>query len=144
RIISGGFLGGVEVTAWILVTCFFLALFLGFSKRRGEVLQENITKRKVAMEYTPEILDRFIISSGLLAVICYALFTLDANVIAKFSSPHLFYTVPFPIYGIFRYIMLIQKTEDTDPTNILYRDRQTALCVGLWLIITLAIMHLHL
>ena len=144
RIIAGGYLAQVEVTKWILVTSFFLALFLGFAKRRGEVAQDQdgLIKRKVAMEYTLNSLDKFIISTGMLSVICYALFTLDASVIEKFSAPHLFYTIPFPVYGIFKYIMLIPKRDDTDPTGVLFSDKSIMICVLLWLIITLTIMQL--
>lgn len=144
RIIAGGYLACVDVTKWILVMGFFLALFLGFAKRRGEVLQENITKRKVALIYKTDVLDKFIMATGMLAVICYALFTLDTSVIEKFSSPHLFYTIIFPVYGIFRYIMLIPQREDTDPTNILYTDKTLIVCVLLWLVATLSIINYHL
>lgn len=146
RLVAGGYLGEVEVTKWILVTTFFLALFLGFAKRRGEVLQdsEGLVKRKVAFEYSIEILDKFIISTGMLSLICYAIFTLDVNVIEKFQSPHLFYSIIFPVYGIFKYIMLIQKRKNTDPTNILYTDRSLIFCVILWLVTTLSIMQFHL
>ncbi|MBQ7257487.1 MAG: decaprenyl-phosphate phosphoribosyltransferase [Abditibacteriota bacterium] len=143
RIIAGGFAAGVEVTKWILVTCFFLALFLGFAKRRGEIVldKEGLVKRKVAMEYSLNILDKFIIASGMLALICYALFTLDMSVIEKFQAPHLFWTIPLPVYGIFKYIMIIPQKENTDPTHILFSDKTILLCIVLWLILTLSIMH---
>ena len=146
RIIAGGYLADVMVTKWIIVTSFFLAIFLGFAKRRGEVAitNANITKRKVAMEYTLEVLDKFIMASGIMAIISYALFTLDNGVIEKFSSPHLFYTILIPVYAIFKYIILIPNAEDTDPTNILFTDKTIMLSVVVWLILTCSIMYFHL
>ena len=146
RIVAGGFLANVEVTKWILVCVFFLGLFMGFSKRRGEVAieNENSIKRKVAVEYSLNILDKFIISSGILALICYALFTLDANVIEKFNAPHLYWTIPFPTYGIFKYTMLIPKTENTDPTHILYKDKSLILFIVIWLAVIYCIMYFGL
>ena len=143
RIIAGGFPAGVEVTKWILVTSFFLALFLGFAKRRGEVAldSEGVVKRTVARSYSLDILDKFIVASGMLALICYALFTLDMSVIEKFQAPHLFWAIPLPVYGIFKYIMLIPQKENTDPTHILFSDKTILLCVVLWLALTLSIMH---
>ncbi|MBQ0106085.1 MAG: UbiA prenyltransferase family protein [Armatimonadetes bacterium] len=146
RIVAGGFLANVEVTKWLLVTIFFLALFLGFTKRRGEIAQNQagIIKREVALIYSLNTLDNFIVSTGMLAVICYALFTLDNSVIEKFSSPHLFCTIPFPVYGIFRYIMIIPKTDNTDPTNIFYSDLNIVICVVLWVVLTFSVIHFHL
>lgn len=137
RVIGGAYAIGVEPTGWILVTTFFLALFLGFGKRRNEIVlldNDRAEHRKTLEYYQPWLLDNAIVSTGTIAIVSYALFTLDHGVIAKFGTDKLFYTVPFVVYGIFRYMHILSKSSEGDPTEVVTSDRGLIINVILWLL----------
>lgn len=145
RVIAGAYAVGVEPTGWIIVTTFFLSLFLGFGKRRGEMfdLQENgNSHREVLSSYPVTLLDQIIVSTGTIAIISYALYTLDAGVIDKFGSPRLYYTVIPVAYGVFRYMYLLLKSEEGDPTEVLMKDSGLLITVLIWLLAAVGIVYL--
>lgn len=136
RVIGGADAIHVEATGWIVVTTFFLSLFLGFGKRRGEMLHlehRGSGHRQVLGRYDPDLLDQIVVSTGTIAIISYALYTLDAGVAAKFGTNKLFYTVPFVAYGVFRYIHLLRESKDADPTEVVTSDKGIILTVAAWL-----------
>jgi decaprenyl-phosphate phosphoribosyltransferase len=144
RIIAGAYAIAVTPTGWIIVTTFFLSLFLGFGKRRNEILQmeDNAAEhRQVLSKYNIALLDQIIVSTGTIAIISYALYTLDAGVVAKFGTDKLYYTIPFVAYGVFRYILVLFKGEKSDPTEIVTSDYEIILDVVLWLITAYAIVY---
>ncbi len=120
RAAAGAIAIDVEISPWLLLCTGFLALFLGFNKRRGELslLGKDQGTRKTLREYTPALIQEFqaITTSG--TVISYALYTVLAS-----PTPWLLLTLPHVVYGIFRYIFLVQSGEGDSPTEILYRDR---------------------
>ena len=144
RIIAGAYAIGVEPTGWIIVTTFFLSLFLGFGKRRNEILQMEINAvqhRNVLSKYNIQLLDQIIVSTGTIAIISYALYTLDVNVIEKFGTNKLVYTIPFVAYGIFRYILILFKGEKSDPTEIVTSDFAIIFDVIFWILTAYAIVY---
>jgi hypothetical protein len=116
-----------------------LALFLGFNKRRGELtlLEDGAeAHRKNLAQYTPDLLDEYqgLTTSG--TVISYALYTVLAS-----PTPWLLLTLPHVLYGIFRYIYLVQvKNEGEAPTETLYKDRPILLTCVLYLVTVIAIL----
>ena len=108
RMIAGATAIGVSFSNWILLTTFCISLFLGFGKRRGEILLTNNNTqnnaRFVLKLYSRQFLDYMIMSSVTLTIISYALYTIDSEVIKRFGTDKLIYTVPLVIYGIFRYL----------------------------------------
>ena len=145
RVIAGAYAIGVEPTGWIIVTTFFLSLFLGFGKRRNEILlleDESGSHRKALDKYNIPLLDQIIVSTGTIAIISYALFTLDRGVISKFGSDKLIYSIPFVAYGIFRYMYLLPKSSEGDPTELITKDLPIIIDVVLWLAVSYLIMFL--
>lgn len=135
RILGGGFAVGVPVSRWLFLTTFTLALFLGFCKRRNELLLIEGTggQRPVLGQYSERFLDQLILISATLAVVCYALYTIDAEVVVRLGTPHLLYTLPFVLYGLFRYLFLIyKKAASGDPAEMLLRDPGLLITILLW------------
>ena len=120
RAAAGAIAIDVAISPWLLLCTGFFALFLGFNKRRGELslIGKDQGTRKTLQEYTPALIEEFqaITTSG--TVISYALYTVLAS-----PTPWLLLTLPHVVYGIFRYIYLVQSGEGDSPTEILYRDR---------------------
>jgi 4-hydroxybenzoate polyprenyltransferase len=145
RVIAGAYAIGVEPTGWIVVTTFFLSLFLGFGKRRGEIVrmqEDSPSHREVLSSYPINLLDQIIVSTGTIAIISYALYTLDAGVIDKFGSPRLYYTIIPVAYGVFRYMYLLLKGDEGDPTEVLMKDTGLLFTVLIWLISAAGIVYI--
>ena len=134
RAIAGAVAIGVIISPWLLLCTGFLALFLGFNKRRGEIVllgvEKAATTRKNLSEYSTSMLDEFqaITTSG--TIISYALYTVQGS-----PTPWLLITLPFVLYVIFRYIYLVQGRGEGDaPDETLLKDKPillTALLYGL-------------
>jgi 4-hydroxybenzoate polyprenyltransferase len=138
RAVAGALAIDVRVSPWFLLCTAFFALFLGFNKRRGEILLlEGRVKgtRKSLAEYSPAMLQEFqaITTSG--TIISYALYTVLGS-----STPWLLLTLPYVLYGIFRYIYLMdQKGEGAAPDETLLRDRPIQVTVALFVATTIAV-----
>ena len=128
RVIGGAYAINVSPTGWIVITTFFLSLFLGFGKRRNEIAGHgNGEARTIARcsvsTTSPSRSD--LVSTGTISIISYAIYTLDRSVIVKFGTDKLFYTVPFVAYGVFRYIHLLLKSKEGDPTEMVTSDTRS-------------------
>lgn len=144
RVIGGAYAIDVSPTGWIVITTFFLSLFLGFGKRRNEILLlENggADHRPVLGKYNLPLLDQILVSTGTISIISYALYTLDRQVIAKFGTDKLFYTVPFVAYGVFRYTHLLLKSKEGDPTEVVTSDTDLILTGLAWLVSFFALVY---
>jgi len=140
RAIAGTVVIGVSISSWLLVCTIFLALFLGLCKRRHELvlLGENAnTHRKILGEYTPYLLDQMIAVATASTVMSYTLYTTAADTVEKFGTRNLVFTLPFVLYGIFRYLYLVhQKNMGGSPENILIKDRGMTINIFLYLVTT--------
>jgi len=138
RAIAGAEVINVPISSWLLVCTILLALFLSLGKRRHEIilLEDNAADhRKILFEYSPALLDQMISVVTASTVVAYALYTMSAETITKFQTDNLKYTIPFVLYGIFRYLYLIhQKSEGGSPEKILLNDRPLLINIILYLL----------
>lgn len=146
RMIAGSTAIEVSFSNWILLTTFCISLFLGFGKRRGEILLQNNNTQKntrfVLKLYSTQFLDYMIISSVTLTIISYALYTIDLEVIKRFGTDKLIYTVPLVIYGIFRYLYVIYKSDSNgDPTEVVLKDKSIISVVLLWILLVICLIY---
>ncbi|WP_214060649.1 MULTISPECIES: decaprenyl-phosphate phosphoribosyltransferase [unclassified Mesotoga] len=145
RVMAGAYAIDATPTGWIVVTTFFLSLFLGFGKRRNELLslkEESNNHRKVLSVYDDRYLDYLMVATASVTIIAYTLYCLDPATIVKFSTDKLVYTVPFVTYGMFRYLLLLFKNGEGDPTEVVTRDRGIAVTVVLWLVSVMLAIYL--
>jgi hypothetical protein len=126
----------VPISQWLLVCTLLLALFLGLSKRRHEVVLLGDTAanhRRALAEYSPALLDQLITIVAGATVVSYAVYTTEPATVANFGTDRLTWTLPFPIYGIFRYLYLLHRHQGGgSPAEMLLRDRPLLACVALW------------
>jgi 4-hydroxybenzoate polyprenyltransferase len=138
RAIAGAEVINVPISSWLLVCTILLALFLSLGKRRHEIilLEGNAANhRKILYEYSPALLDQMISVVTASTVVAYALYTMSAETINKFQTDNLKFTIPFVLYGIFRYLYLIhQKSEGGSPEKILLNDRPLLINIILYLL----------
>ncbi|MBI3661475.1 MAG: decaprenyl-phosphate phosphoribosyltransferase [Acidobacteria bacterium] len=138
RVITGAEAIQVEFSPWLVLCTFLLALFLGFGKRRHElVLLENNaqTHRPILGEYSPHFLDMMMAVVTAATMMSYVLYTMDPVTIARFHSKNLIYTSVFVLYGIFRYLYLVhQKAGGGNPAHMIYLDRPLQMAAVLWVL----------
>ena len=138
RVVAGAVVINVEISSWLLICTMLLSLLIGLSKRRHELIileNEAVAHRQVLKEYSPYLLDQMIAIVTSSTVVAYILYTISAETVAKFGTHTLIFTVPFVLYGIFRYLYLIhQKGMGGSPENILVADRAILIDVLLWVI----------
>ena len=127
RAIAGAVVNELSISSWLLVCTIFLALFLALSKRRHELIllgDDATDHRKILGEYSPYLLDQMIAVVTASTVMAYALYTTAADTVEKFGTRNLIFTMPFVLYGIFRYLYLIhQKKLGGSPEQIMIQDK---------------------
>jgi len=135
----------VPASKWLLINTLLLALFLGFGKRRHELvlLQEGaVAHRKILGRYSPYLLDQCIGITTASVVVMYMLYSFSTEVSTKLGTENLYLTIPFVVYGVFRYLYLIHKEDKGgSPTQILTTDRPILLTVILWLFTVILILY---
>ena len=136
RAAGGAVAVGVTFSHWLLLLTLLLALFLGLSKRRAELVALSDgagAHRKSLSEYTPYLLDQMIGVVTASTLLAYAFYTISPETIERFGTDKLQWTVPFPLYGIFRYLYLVHQREGGgSPAETLIDDRPILFCVALW------------
>ncbi|MCU0240893.1 MAG: decaprenyl-phosphate phosphoribosyltransferase [Vicinamibacteria bacterium] len=136
RAVAGGLAIQVHIGDWLLICTILLALFLTLCKRRHELTSLNDTAvlhRRILSEYSPYLLDQMIAVVTASCVTAYALATTAQDTIEKYHTHRLTWTLPFVLYGIFRYLYLVHRKEQGgSPTDILLYDRPLLINVFLW------------
>ncbi|CUB02777.1 decaprenyl-phosphate phosphoribosyltransferase [Marinomonas fungiae] len=148
RILAGTVGIGIAPSSWLLLCGLMLTLFLGFCKRRAELLMlenDEMLKqpmtREVLGSYSPIVIEQFMAISASATILSYSLYTMSEETIARHQSEGLIYTVPFVVYGIFRYILLLHKRgKGTDTAKDLYTDSHMLVAVAAWLLTILVIV----
>lgn len=145
RAVAGGLVISVPVSEWLLVCTILLALFLGLSKRRHELTllaAGAAGHRRILEEYDPYLLDQMIAVVAASTLVAYIIYCLSSDTAERFGTEWLVLTVPFPIYGIFRYLYIVHRKDGGgDPSKALLNDRPLLACVALWGLTVVAIIY---
>jgi 4-hydroxybenzoate polyprenyltransferase len=143
RAVAGAVAIDVAVSPWLYVLTILLALFLVLSKRRHELVllaDQATDHRPILEEYSPYLLDQMVAVVTASTLVAYAIYTVSPETIEKLGTDRLGLTLPFPLYGIFRYLYLVhQKEGGGSPSDMLLSDRPLLACVALWAV-TVAII----
>jgi 4-hydroxybenzoate polyprenyltransferase len=145
RAASGAAAIDVPISHWLLVCTTLLALFIALSKRRHELTllsERAIDHRPILGDYTPYLLDQMISVVTASTLIAYAFYTISPETTAKFGTDLLSLTIPFPLYGIFRYLYLVHRRDKGgSPAELVVNDRPLLACVGLWALSVIFIIY---
>lgn len=144
RAIAGAWLVASAISPWLYICLTLLALFLGFGKRRGELLlmqNETGNSRRVLQDYSLPFLDELINLVATATVVAYSLYTFSA---ANLPANHaMMLTIPFVLYGVFRYLYLIHiKGEGGAPDELVLTDRPLQVTFALWGLAAVLILYL--
>ncbi len=142
RAIAGAAAIHVPASAWLYVCTMLLALFIGFSKRRHELvlLEDDASKHRLILkEYTPEVLDQMISVTTASFVMAYSLYTFSAENLPKNHAMML--TIPFALYVVFRLLYLVHvKNEGGSPEEMILRDKPLFGSIIAWGVTSAAIL----
>jgi 4-hydroxybenzoate polyprenyltransferase len=145
RALAGAVVIAVEMSGWLLICTILLALFLALGKRRFEYLtldRDATRHRPILAEYTPELLDQMIAVVTASTVTAYALYTMSPETVAKFHTRLLPATLPFVLYGIFRYLYLLYRRQlGGNPSELLLSDRALTINAIGWICAVLLIIY---
>jgi len=145
RAVAGAVAVNVPISHWLLVCTTLLALFLALSKRRHELTllgDGAVGHRRILEEYSPYLLDQMIAVVTASTLVAYTLYTTDAETAARLGTTRLGLTIPFVLYGIFRYLYLVhQKRGGGSPSTMLVTDRPLLACVALWALSVAVILY---
>jgi 4-hydroxybenzoate polyprenyltransferase len=145
RVVAGAVAISVPISQWLLICTILLALFLGLSKRRHEIvlLADGATgHRRILQEYSPYLLDQMIGVVTASTLMAYILYATSHETAERFGTSLLGLTIPFPLYGIFRYLYLVHRKEGGgSPAELLLNDRPLLACVALWAVAVVVIIY---
>ena len=145
RAVAGAVVIDVAMSGWLLICTILLALFLTLGKRRYEYValdQDAVRHRPILAEYSPALLDQMIAVVTASTVTAYALYTMSPETVAKFHTYLLPATLPFVLYGIFRYLYLIyQRRLGGNPSELLLADRALLINAVCWICAVLLIIY---
>lgn len=146
RAIAGAVVIEVEISTWLILCTILVALFLGFCKRRQELSiykEEAAAHREILVEYSQTFIDQMIAVVTASTVVAYAFYTMSPEVMEKLGTTHLNLTIPFVLYGIFRYLYLVlHKGVGDNPTRLVLEDKPLLLNILLWGIVVVLILYL--
>lgn len=135
RIFAGTSGIGIHISEWMILTGFMISLLIGFAKRYAELTCNESTHnhREVLREYSIETLRSFMIIMASATIITYSLYTLSPRSLELHGTSDLIYTIPFVIFGIFRFLYLVMFHQSgDDPSSQIFRDRPLVITIVLW------------
>ena len=145
RIFVGGFATEIELSQWIVLMTFLLALFLAFAKRRDDVViyeDTGVLARKNVNRYNLSFMNQVIGVVASITMVCYIMYTVSPDVMEKMGSRYVYLTSVFVLAGIIRYLQLtIVDVKSGSPTKVLMRDRFVQYCIAGWILSFILIIY---
>jgi 4-hydroxybenzoate polyprenyltransferase len=145
RAAAGAALARVTASPWLIICTFLLALFLALAKRRHELVLLDAgasTHRASLVDYSPAFLDQALAMVAAATVVSYGLYTLAPEVRAALGTDRLYVTLPIVLYGVLRYLWLVQRHDlGGDPTQHLLADAGLLGAVTLWLAVSALLIY---
>ncbi len=143
RVASGGYATGVQVSTWLFLCTILLSLFLALNKRKSEIMtlkDDSVSHRKILEEYSVSSIDKMLTTVTPSILMAYCLYTFSSS-----QSRTMMFTIPFVLYGVFRYEYLIDKENiGGKPEDVFWKDMPFLINILLWGISILAIIYLKL
>ena len=135
RLVAGAVAVDVKPSIWLLLCGGLLALYLGFAKRRHELVLlggGSPTHRAVLADYSTTFLDQLSVVLLSVTIVSYIMYTLESDTARIVGSESLSYSTAFVLYGVLRYLYLVHRNEGGNPTETLLTDRSLLAAVVLW------------
>lgn len=143
RVVAGAAVLGIEASVWIVTCTGLLALFIAIAKRRDDVINAlDGSHRKSLAGYNLEFLDSALTASITATFVCYAMYVSDERVMTRMGSQHLYYTLPFVLAGLLRYLQVtVVEKRSGSPTHIAVSDPFMLCVLGGWMLTFAALIY---
>ncbi len=142
RLLYGGAVTDIDLSKWLCLTVMAASFYLGLGMRRGEIRSQKGETRAVLRHYSESFLDKNMYMCLALAVMFYALWTVDALTVARVGSENLIWTVPLVILICMKYSLAVEGESDGDPVEVLLHDRVLLGLALLLAVIVVAVIYL--
>ena len=141
RVIYGGVCVNVEVSKYLYLMIIFGSFYLGFGKRRNEMIQNGNKSRKVLSRYSKDFLDKNMYVALALAVVSYTLWCTDPTTIARIGNDYIFWTIPLLMIILQLYSLNIEGESHGDPVEVILSDKKLLGAIGIYLIVLVFIIY---
>ena len=142
RVIYGGIVTDISVSKYLYLMIIFGAFFLGFGKRRNEIIKNGITSRKSLEKYNKEFLDKNMYVAYALAVVSYTLWCVDPVTIARIGNDYIFWTIPVLMIILQLYSLNIEEDSHGDPMEVILSDKKILFTGIVYLILLVVIIYI--
>lgn len=147
RLVAGGVSCGIELSPWIVLMTFLLALFMAFAKRRDDVIireSTGIVTRKNTIGYSLPYLNLILGMLAGVTMVCYIMYTVSPEVVERFNNSYIYASSIFVLAGIIRYLQIaIVNSKSGSPTKILLHDRFIQACCIMWVLFFVIIIYVR-
>ena len=124
RVMYGGIVVNVEVSKFLYLMVIFGSFYLGFGKRRNEILKNGDKSRRVLSYYNKEFLDKNMYVCLALAIVSYSLWCVDPSTISRIGNDYLFWTIPIVMVILQLYSLDIEGNSYGDPIEVILSDKK--------------------
>lgn len=142
RVMYGGISVDIEVSKYLYLMIIFGAFFLGFGKRRNEIIKNGDKSRKVLSLYNKDFLDKNMYVSLALAVVSYTLWCVDPTTIQRIGNDYIFWTIPLLMIILELYSLDIEGNSHGDPIEVILNDKKLIVAVVIYIIVMIGILYL--
>lgn len=147
RVLAGGLSTGIELSHWIVLMTFLLALFIAFAKRRDDVViyeTTGVKARENVSRYNVAFMNQAIAIVASVTMVCYIMYSVSPEVMERFGSPYVYGTSVFVLAGIIRYLqIIIVEVKSGSPTQVLMRDLFIQLAIAGWILSFILIIYVQ-
>ena len=142
RVMFGGVATSIEVSKWLYLMIIFGAFYLGFGKRRNEIIKNGEKSRKSLELYNKEFLDKNMYVALALAIVAYSLWCVDPSTIARIGNDYLFWTIPLIMVILQLYSLNIEGNSHGDPIEVILSDKSLLITSALYVIVMVFLLYI--
>lgn len=142
RVMYGGIVINVEVSKYLYLMIIFGSFYLGFGKRRNEIIKNGDKSRKVLKMYNQDFLDKNMYVALALAIVSYTLWCVDATTINRIGNDYIFWTIPLLMIILQLYSLDIEGNSHGDPIEVILNDKKLLITAVIYVIMMGGILYL--
>ena len=142
RVMYGGVSIDVEVSKYLYLMIIFGSFYLGFGKRRNEIIKNGQKSRKVLSLYTKEFLDKNMYVTLALAIVSYTLWCVDPTTVSRIGNDYLFWTIPLLMVILQLYSLNIEGNSHGDPIEVILSDKKLLITIVIYIVVIGGVLYL--
>jgi len=142
RVMYGGIATDIAVSKYLYLMIIFGAFYLGFGKRRNEIIKNGDKSRKVLEKYNQEFLDKNMYIAFALSIVSYTLWCVDPTTVARIGNDYIFWTIPLLLIVLQLYSLNIESNSHGDPMEVILSDKKILVAASIYLILLIVIIYI--